>query len=163
MNFEQTECIETIPDGYYLENEELGILGKCHELCKTCDGPPMIYGMQCTECKYYEKGFEPTYETDCPDGIEDEEEEMPYIPGEQCPRNKPILIRNEFCSMVYCSESEYKDGKCQRNNDIVKMQWINNVERFGDGEIGNICLDFGDDGELFLFGQEKDLNEQRWL
>ena len=163
INFEQTECIETIPDGYYLENEELGILGKCHELCKTCDGPPMIYGMQCTECKYYEKGFEPTYETDCPDGIEDEEEEMPYIPGEQCPRNKPILIRNESCSMVYCSESEYKDGTCQINNDIVKMQWINNVERFGDGEIGNICLDFGDDGELFLFGQEKDLNEQRWL
>ena len=163
INYEQTECIETIPDGYYLENEDLGILGKCHELCKTCDGPPMIYGMQCIECKYEEKGFSPTYETDCPDGIEEEEEETPYIPGGQCPRNKPILVRNEFCSMVYCKENEFKDGTCEIKNKIIETQWINKVERFGEGEIGNICLDFGDNGELFLFGQEKDENDQRWL
>ena len=162
INYELTECIETIPDGYYLENEESGILGKCHELCKTCDGPPMMYGMQCIECKYEEKDFVPSYETDCPDGIE-YEEETPLKPGEECPRSQPILVKNDFCSMIYCSEKEYEDGTCQIYNSIIKTQWINKVERFGDGEIGNICLDFGDNGELFLFGQEKDENGQRWL
>ena len=52
INYEQTECIDSIPEGYYLQNKELGILGKCHHLCKTCDGPPTIFGMQCTECLY---------------------------------------------------------------------------------------------------------------
>ena len=162
INYELTECIDKIPDGYYLDNEELGTLGKCHELCKTCDGPPMPYGMQCIECKYKEEGFKPTYETDCPDGIDDEEE-IPFIPGGQCPRSQPILIRKDFCSMVYCSEKDYEEGMCEVNNSIIETQWINKVERFGDGEIDNVCLDYGDNGELFLFGQEKDENDQRWL
>ena len=49
INYNQTECIDTIPDGYYLENKELGTLGICHHLCKKCDGPPTYYGMHCTE------------------------------------------------------------------------------------------------------------------
>ena len=162
INYELTECIDKIPDGYYLDNEELGTLGKCHEFCKTCDGPPMPYGMQCIECKYKEEGFKPTYETDCPDGIDDEEE-IPFVPGGQCPRSQPILIRKDFCSMVYCSEKDYEEGMCEVNNSIIETQWINKVERFGDGEIDNVCLDYGDNGELFLFGQEKDENDQRWL
>ena len=74
INYNQTECIDTIPDGYYLENKELGTLGLCHHLCKKCDGPPTYYGMHCTECIYEDKDFYPPYDTDCPDGIDDEEE-----------------------------------------------------------------------------------------
>ena len=161
INYELTECIDSIPDGYYLQNETIGTLGKCHELCKTCEGPPMPYGMMCIECKYEDENFSPTYETDCPDDIDDEEEYP--IPIGQCPREQPILVRKDFCSMVYCTEKEFEDGMCEINNDIIKTQWINKVQRFGEGEIKNICLDNGDNGELFLFGQEKDENDNRWL
>ena len=162
INYNQTECIDTIPDGYYLENKELGTLGICHHLCKKCDGPPTYYGMHCTECIYEDKDFYPPYDTDCPDGI-DEEEEYPPMPGGQCPRDEPILVRNDFCSMVYCTEQEFKDGICEIRNSIIETQWINNVERFSQSEIKNICLDYGDNGELFLFAQEIDQNDDRWL
>ncbi len=93
INYEQIECIDSIPDGYYLEIESLGILDKCHELCKKCDGAPTMFGMQCTECKYKDEDFEPNYPTDCPDNIDDD----PYQPViGKCPREEPILIRDEF-------------------------------------------------------------------
>ena len=164
INYEQTECIDTIPDGYYLANETLGILDKCHHLCKKCDGPATSFGMNCDECLYEEEGFEPTYESDCPDGIEYEyEDEDPSTPGSQCPRDEPILVRKDFCSMVYCTEEEFKTGQCKINNPIIETQWINNIERFGEGEIKNVYLDYGDNGELFLFAQQKDKNNNRWL
>ena len=162
INYDQTECIDSIPDGYYLITESLGILGKCHDLCKKCDGPPTIYGMQCTECKYEDEHFEPNYPTDCPDNIDDEDDPFQPVIG-KCPREEPILIRNEFCSMVYCTEKEFEDGTCKINNDIIETQWINNIQRFAEGEIKNICLDYGDNGEIFLFAQEKDENDKIWL
>ena len=36
--FEQNECIETIPDGYYLDNKALGTIRECYYLCETCKG-----------------------------------------------------------------------------------------------------------------------------
>ena len=160
INYEQIECIDSIPDGYYLEIESLGILDKCHELCKKCDGAPTMFGMQCTECKYKDEDFEPNYPTDCPDNIDDD----PYQPAiGKCPREEPILIRDEFCSMVYCTEKEFEDGTCKINNVIIETQWINYIQRFDDGEIKDICLDYGDNGEIFLFAQEKDENDYIWL
>ena len=162
INYELTRCIELIPDGYYLENETFGTLGKCHELCKTCNGPPTKYGMQCIECKYKNNNFSPIYKTDCPDN-KDNEKEYSLLSGGQCPRNEPILVRKDFCAMIYCSEKEYKNGTCEVSNDIIEIQWINKMERFGEGEIKNICIDYGDNGELFLFGQEKDKSDNKWL
>ena len=161
VNYEQTECIDEIPEGYYLENPELGILEKCHELCKTCDGPPVPWGMQCIECKYEDEDFKPTYETDCPDEPDDDDETD--IPAGECPRTEPILVRDDICFMTYCTDEEYESGLCKINNEIIKMQWINRIQRFGDGEINNACLDYGENGELMLFGQQKDENNNTWI
>ena len=53
-NYEQNDCIETIPDGYYLADEELGILRKCYYLCKTCTQGSYIKNnqlyMNCKSC-----------------------------------------------------------------------------------------------------------------
>ena len=56
VNFEQTQCINTIPDGYYLKEKETGIIDKCYKLCKTCSkkeehGFSDIY-MNCDSCLY---------------------------------------------------------------------------------------------------------------
>ena len=54
VNYLQTECIDIIPDGYYLSDEIYGIIEKCHNLCKTCKSGPgtknnKIY-MNCESC-----------------------------------------------------------------------------------------------------------------
>jgi hypothetical protein len=36
VNYEQTGCIDTIPDGYYVNDTNLNTIDKCYEKCKTC-------------------------------------------------------------------------------------------------------------------------------
>ena len=159
VSYDLTRCIDKIPDGYYLNNEELGLLEKCHELCKTCDDGPEIWSMNCIECKYPSTKYKIEYDGNCPPEYYDEiEEEEPWMPGGECPRNKPILIRNDFCSMVYCTPEEYKDGTCAVSNSIVKAQWMDNIQRFGEGNIFYISACYGANRELFLIGQKRDVN-----
>ena len=159
VNYLQTECIDTIPDGYFLLYKNLGILGKCHKLCKTCEEAPTLSSMNCKECKYNDTDFIPSYEGECPnkenDGEEEEEEEI-IMPEGKCPRSKPILVINDFCFDGYCSPEQFKDETCVISNSIIKDQWMNNIQRFGNGNTNFISLDYGFYGELFLFGQRRE-------
>ena len=61
FNYEQTDCISTIPKGYYLQNEDNGILGKCHQNCEECDIGPDENNNNCKTCPniktiYYDFG-----------------------------------------------------------------------------------------------------------
>ena len=61
FNFEQTDCISTIPKGYYLQNEDNKILGKCHQNCEECDIGPDENNNNCKTCPnidtiYYDFG-----------------------------------------------------------------------------------------------------------
>ena len=82
INYFQTECINRIPDGYFLLDEKLGIIEKCHELCKTCNKKSEIINgyvhMNCLTCLYTNKNYHPKFEGDCPDteGKEEYEEEQ---------------------------------------------------------------------------------------
>ena len=49
-NHYENECINFIPDGYYLENEENKALGLCYFLCKKCDEGGYSNDHKCTEC-----------------------------------------------------------------------------------------------------------------
>ena len=50
-NYEHKECYSSIPDGYYLKNEDDKIIDKCHENCKTCNEGPTNDNNNCDECK----------------------------------------------------------------------------------------------------------------
>ena len=50
---------------------------------------------------------------------------------EKCPKDIPIKYQNE-CNLKYCTESEYQNGNCVVNNDIIKSQWLNNIILIGD-------------------------------
>ena len=50
VNYEQTECIEEIPDKYYLYNSTFGTIEKCHELCSKCSNGPTENSMNCDYC-----------------------------------------------------------------------------------------------------------------
>ena len=50
VNYAQTECIDEVPDGYYVNNEELNTIDKCHPNCLTCKSKGTDYDMKCTSC-----------------------------------------------------------------------------------------------------------------
>ena len=60
-NYDQTECIDSIPEGYYCNNTLLKTIDKCHENCKTCKKGPTSINNNCLSCpssgkKYYDLG-----------------------------------------------------------------------------------------------------------
>ena len=61
-NFEHSECLTTIPDGYYCNNSVLKTIDKCHDNCQTCNQGPSVENNHCLTCngesinKYFDLG-----------------------------------------------------------------------------------------------------------
>jgi len=163
VSYDFKQCIDEIPEGYYLKDSELGTLGVCHELCKTCNEAPELWGMHCTECKYKSEKFVPEYDGDCPTENYDEEVEEEEEDRGECPREKPILIRLDFCDMTYCTPQEYEDSICVVGNKYVKNQWFNNIQRLGEGDISNPSATYGVDGKFILFGNKIDQSSGKYI
>ena len=145
VNFEQNECIDEIPEGYYLEDKELGTIAKCHSLCKTCLAGPYTknnhYYMNCKSCLYDKKGYRPIYEGDCPESSGDEPD--PDAPvGGKCPMNKPIL-KDGKCQLIYCTNEDYQKDICKIYNQVVKTQWLNEFHYFS--ELNNSEISIAND------------------
>ena len=155
INYMQTECIDEIPEGYYLSDKNLHTIEKCHYLCKTCISGPYTLNenvyMNCETCLYKNPNFKPTFKGDCPSN-EDTKYDEP-IDG-QCSRDKPILKDNK-CQNIYCSKEEFDKGICQIYNDYIKTQWLNNFHIFDDIS-DYVSYDINDKGDLFLLSQQKD-------
>jgi len=157
VNFEQTECINEIPDGYFLEDEDLGSMGKCHYLCKTCNSGPYIDNynhnhMNCKSCLFSNRKFNPMFEGDCPDSPETEDSETPM--DGKCPIDKPIL-KNGKCQLIYCTNLEFKNDICKILNPIVQKQWLNNFHIFSELNTSSISLanDIVENTKIILFAQ----------
>ena len=50
VNYEQTECLDEIPQKFFLYDSNLGIIEKCHELCSKCSNGPTSRSMNCDYC-----------------------------------------------------------------------------------------------------------------
>ena len=57
-SYDKTSCATKIEDGYYLKDEELKILGKCHIDCKTCIKGEEEDNTNCLICKDNNKYFD---------------------------------------------------------------------------------------------------------
>ena len=42
-----------------------------------------------------------------------------------CPKDNPIRVNGD-CKSQYCIESDFKNGICSIENEIMKTQWLNN-------------------------------------
>ena len=49
-NHYENECIDFIPDGFYLEDEYSKAIEKCYFSCKSCSGGGNKDDHKCTEC-----------------------------------------------------------------------------------------------------------------
>ena len=48
-------------------------------------------------------------------------------------RSEPILLKeSKECVMKYCNEEDFKNNICIKDNDIIRVQWLNNIINFGD-------------------------------
>ena len=51
VNYEQTDCIDSVPDGYYVNDTEYNTIDKCHPFCLTCSrGSNDNNNMYCLTC-----------------------------------------------------------------------------------------------------------------
>ena len=58
-NIDETECIDVISSGYYLKDEKLKTIGKCHSDCQTCNKGEEGVNTNCLTCnveKYLDNG-----------------------------------------------------------------------------------------------------------
>ena len=56
-DYKQKNCLDNIPEGYYLNDTELKTIDKCHETCQTCNEPPTLNNSNCLTCKESNKYF----------------------------------------------------------------------------------------------------------
>ena len=49
-NYEQNDCNDSIPDGFYQNDTDINTIDKCHEDCKTCKIGPNDYSTNCLIC-----------------------------------------------------------------------------------------------------------------
>ena len=157
VNLEQTECLQTIPEGYFLEDKDLKSLGKCHFLCKTCESGPYI------NTKYSSKPYYQNCKT-CFDGTtlgrydyncSYSGNKIPDFPvNGECPLDKPIF-KNGKCSSIYCTNSEFKNEICILYNPIMNIQWLNNFYFFSGTSSSSVSIadDIITNQKIILFAQ----------
>ena len=74
---------------------------------------------------------------------------LPFYTSEGCPKDRPIKYNNGECQIRKCSQEEFQNRSCIISNEIVKIQWINNIIRNVDQETNILRVVTSNQG-LFL-------------
>jgi hypothetical protein len=77
-----------------------------------------------------------------------------------CPKDSPIEISGE-CKLQFCSESEFKNGICSIENEIVKTQWLNNFIIFDEYRYRFSNMAITKEEDFILETSSEDLNGVR--
>ena len=122
-NYEQTDCLNALPDGYYVLDKEKGIIDKCYTLCKTCSRKEFeIKGtlyMNCDTC-IFKNNSKINIEGNCPEFEETEEEKEKEYEDEEG-KTLIIIISIVFAVIIIVIVlivlyfTCYKKGKCRKN------------------------------------------------
>ena len=99
-NMNETECLDYIPEGFYISNHFLKTLDKCHDDCKTCDKKNTENNTNCNSCynsKYLDLG---NCVTNCTYG---------YFTDSF---NNRICKCSYDIKCLYCTQQSIKDNLC---------------------------------------------------
>jgi hypothetical protein len=58
-NFDETQCLSEVPEGYFLNDTNLKTIDKCHPNCRTCMMKESLFNTNCKSCpvgKYLDSG-----------------------------------------------------------------------------------------------------------
>ena len=137
-NFDKTECIDEIPEGYYCNDEEKKTIAKCQDKCQTCDKTSVENDL-CIKCNigglYYE--------------VENFMENTNYIEcSQECPDG--YFLQNEKCKK--CFQNCKKCNELGNSNDNKCTECNNNMIF----ELGSNCYEKCPQNEYYYFD---DLNQ----
>ena len=109
-NYNMTECINEIPDGFFVNNTELRTIDKCHSNCKTCNKSATSGNNNCMRCKnesfYFCNG---NCLSECIHYYYyNDEKQLFCTEDNNCPENYPLLIEEENNRCIDdCKKSNY--------------------------------------------------------
>ena len=130
VNYYQYDCLDYIPDGYYLLNNANNIIDKCYISCKHCSEKGTLTNHKCTECS---EAYPYNYNNGekC---LDDCSKENLYL-------DKDNLKCYEYCSNI--DKNQYK-RECISSENIPKNYKLNN----------NIFKSICQEKKLFEFNNE---------
>ena len=139
-NYNLTECLDSIPEGYYCNDTELKTIDKCHNNCEICEEGPTDINNNCLKCRdslYLDLG-------NCVDSCI----HGPLINDGlnicKCSSDIKCEICSEFSTIInLCISCNIEEGYYPKSNDINNIfQFINcyNNETISDGYYLNISL-----------------------
>ena len=124
FNYEQTNCINQIPDGFYLNNSELNTIDKCYSKCKSCNKSEYGNEQNCIECILnYTFIKDSIYQNNCYEICEkyyyfDSLNE--YHCCNECPTNYKLVPEKNKCINNCSNDDTYK---YEYNNKCIIIQY----------------------------------------
>ena len=119
FNYERTECIPEVPEGFYCSNSDINTIEKCHSNCKTCDKGPTEFNNNCETCKdeitiFFDLG---NCTDNCVNGdfVEDSVKKCKCTSNKKCYYCSEESKNLDLC--VSCNEGYYKMKDDQSNQD----------------------------------------------
>ena len=118
-NYEKTECLDYIPDGFFLNNSNKGTIDKCHPDCKTCHKKEINNNTNCDSClnsKYFDLG---NCLTSCPNNLyfEDTKNNMTNLICKCSYNIKCQLCTLESIKYNLCLSCNNDEGYFPKEND----------------------------------------------
>ena len=71
------------------------------------------------------------------------------ILSQPCERNFPI-IKEGNCVLDYCTDNEFNNKTCIKDNKIIKTQWLNNIIWIGNRDFRYVNLASNSNGDLII-------------
>ena len=65
----------------------------------------------------------------------------------ECQVDSPIL-KNNSCQLIYCSKEEFENEICLIDNEIIKIQWLNNLILFNENNYRYCSFALNSQGDL---------------
>jgi len=121
-NYDKSECISTIPEGFYINDTSKGTIDKCHPDCRTCDKKETQNNTNCNTClnsKFLDLG-------NCLDNCPNNQFFQDPNDTEILRCNCSKLTKCSFCSLLslesnLCISCNNKDGYYQKENDETNI------------------------------------------
>ena len=121
-NYNQTFCIDEIPEGYFLNDTKKNTIDKCHQDCKTCDKKYNVINSNCNSClndKYFYFG---NCLSNCTNGFYTDSSGKKIckcISNNKCKECLNDNLELEMC--ISCNSGYYqKIDEIQSDNSLIK-------------------------------------------
>ena len=129
-NYDQTECINEIPFGYFLNDSILKTVDKCHQDCKTCEKKESIESSNCKSCPSDKYLYLGNCITSCDDYFLDKLDNSSKIC--KCEDTKCLSCTREslnYSLCITCNDNYYQKYNDSKNKDNF-INCYNNLEGY---------------------------------